>query len=161
MTDLLFAGGNNPAGHYLIRCVPVIGVQSMPEPAAGGPMVVNGPPTFKSGYTWIKLYGTEGTKTYDEQQQEVDDGEIWNLTISLFLPGDSAQQRTALAQMVRHRFVVECQDNTGTWRRVGTKTQSLQLTYRFGVGGPMGSQRGATLTFQGTVTAPPPLVTGI
>jgi hypothetical protein len=161
MTDLHYVGGNNPAGTYLIRCAPVVGLLSLPTPATGGPLVVVGPPTFHPGYRWYQLYGTEGTKDYDEDQQNTDNGDIWSVSVQLFLPGDSAQERATLMEMVRHRFIVECQDNAGTWRRLGTKTENLKLTYKFGIDPQMGGRRGATLKFTGELTQCPPIVSGV
>lgn len=158
MTDLNYAGGDNPAGIYLIRCAPVVGVQSLPTPATGGPMVVLGPPVFYPGYAWLQLYGTEGTKTYSEEEEETDNGPLWSVSVGLFLPGDSAQQRRSLSDMARHRYILECQDNMGLWRRLGTRKETMQLKYKFGIGGQVGDRRGATITFSGALTQMPPMV---
>jgi len=161
MMDLNYAGGDNPAGIYLIRCVPVVGVKSLPTPATGGPMEVAGPPVFHPGYAWLQLYGTEGTKTYAEEEEETDNGPIWSVSVGLFLPNDSSLVRSNLSQMARHRYILECQDNSGQWRRLGTQVESLQLKYKFSIGAQVSDRRGATLTFSGTLTQIPPMVTGI
>ncbi|MCX6216473.1 hypothetical protein [Spirosoma sp.] len=159
MTDMTFAGGNNIAGGYKLRCVPVVGVQSLPTPATSGPM--NAPPlTLKSGFTWINIYGTEQTKDYNEGESETDNGPLWAVSTSLFLPGDSADQRRTLLQMSRHTFIVECQDNVGLWRRLGTLTEGLSFAYKFTIDAQAGGQRGALLTFSGNLTQIPPLLTG-
>ena len=156
MTDLLFASGESNIGGVLsIRFVSVVGIDTMPEPAATGPST---PPTFRSGFRWLTCYGTAGTKTYDEKQEADDNGPLWSVTISAFLPGDSAERRAELKQLVRHRFVVEIEDNTGLRRRIGTPVESLALSYRFRTGGPMGDRRGAQLEFSGSLTAPPAVV---
>lgn len=158
MTDLLFAGGNNIAGLFKIRCAPVAGILTLPLPAPAGPIQVSTGPTFAQGYAWYTIYGTEGTKDYSEEQQMTDNGPVWAVKLSLFLPGDSADNRGSLLEMTHHRFVVECQDNLGLWRRVGTKEQNLELSYRFGTDAAAGGRRGNWLTFSGQLTAPAPFV---
>ena len=155
MTDLLYAGGNNIAGLFLVRCAPVAGILTLPLPAPAGPLLVTGAPTFRNGFQFYSLYGTEGTKDYEENQEMTDNGSTWTLKAGLFLPSDSAETRTSLEQMSRHRFVVECQDNTGLWRRLGNQEQSLALSYAFAINAAAGGQRGYKLTFNGVMTRPP------
>lgn len=158
MTDLTFGGGNNIGGQYLLRCIPVVGVANLPIPATAGPISA-GAITLKSGFSWINIYGSEQTKSYNEEQAETDNGPLWSVSTSLFLPGDSAQQRTTLQQMSRHRFIVECLDNVGLWRRLGTPVEGLSFAYKFAVGAAAADKRGAVLTFSGTLTQIPPIIT--
>ncbi|GAB3550632.1 hypothetical protein [Spirosoma fluminis] len=156
MMDLLFSGGNNVGGNYLIRFTPVVGIQAMPTPATNGPTT---PATFYSGYRWFDCYGTEGTKAFSEDEQTTDNGPIWNVTVNAFLPGDSAERRQQLAELVRHRFVVEIIDNNGQRRRVGSKLENLELSYEFKTGAAAGDRQGATLSFKGQLTQPAPILT--
>jgi hypothetical protein len=156
MTDMLFSTGvNNPGGNYLIRFVPVAGIQSMPAPATSGPSTVA---SFKTGFRWFQVYGTEGSKTVDEQEDDSDQGPVWSVKVVTYLPGDSSELRQQLADMVRHRFVLEVEDNTRVIRRIGTPIESFQLSYSFKTGGAMAERRGATLTFKGQLTAPAPIL---
>lgn len=157
MTDLLFAGGDNHAGQHHIRCVPVVGVETAPTPATTGPITA-GALTFFEGWSWINLYGTFQTKSYSEDESLTDNGPLWAVSASLFLPGDSAEQRATLQTMSPHRFIVECQDNHGIWRRLGTRTEPLSFSYKFGIAANLGGQRGATLSFAGNLTRVPPLI---
>lgn len=156
MTDLLYAGGDNPGGLFSIRFVPVVGVQSLPLPAAG---TVASPPTFRTGYGWLKAYGTVFTADFDEADTVTDNGHTYSISLELFLPGDSAQRRAQLSTMTAHRFIVEFDDNTGLVRRVGTIVESLQLTTKFSSGKQLADKRGHTLTFSGVLTSPAPIVT--
>ncbi|WP_119669712.1 hypothetical protein [Fibrisoma montanum] len=156
MTDLYFIGGNNIGGNDLVRFVPVVGIASMPIPATDGPL--SDPVLFKLGYTWFTLYGTQGTKSYVEDEQEDDNGPVWSVSISVFFPGDSALVRGQLREMSDHRFVVEVQDNTGLWRRVGTLTEPLTFKYRFTTGDQPGDRRGSTITFSGNLLRPAPII---
>lgn len=156
MTDLLFDGQPNYAGNYLIRCAAVAFVKSLPPVVTPGS--VSGSLVFHTGFSWQNVYGTEETKEYEEKPDETDDGTIWNVQISCFLPGDSAQLRFTLDQMVRHRFIVECEDNVGLRRRVGTKVENLSFAYSFGVDPQMSGRRGYKLSWSGKLTSPPPIV---
>ena len=158
MTDLLYAGGNNIAGLFLVRCAPVAGILTLPLPAPAGPLTVSGAPTFRTGFGFVSIYGTEATKAYEENMDESDNGEVWSVKLSLFHPSDSPAVRTSLRQMARHRFLLECQDNTGLWRRAGTKEQSMALTYRFEIDADAGGRRGYRLNFAGSMTAPPAFI---
>ena len=149
MTDLTFEGGNNPGGNCVLRFAPVAGIASIASPLTQ--------PVFRTGYRWFDAYGSEGTKEVDETQDETDNGPTWNVKISLFLPGDSVQRRGALAELVRHRFILEVQDNAGLYRRIGTLTECLQFSYSFRTGGAMAQRRGAQLTFRGTLSTQPPI----
>ncbi|QIP14721.1 hypothetical protein G8759_19930 [Spirosoma aureum] len=155
MTDLTFDNGNNIAGNSLIRFVPVVGIQALPTPATGG---LTTAPTFQAGYRWFTCYGTEGTKNYQEQQSMDDNGSLWSITVSLFLPGDDQIRRRALADMTRHRFILEVEDNAGLMRRVGTMTETLEFNYTFGIDAQMGGRRGYTLSFKQSFTEAPPLL---
>lgn len=146
MTDLTFEGGNNIGGNALLRFAPVAGIASLASPVAV--------PTFRAGFRWFDCYGTQGSKDVDENEEETDNGPVWSVKVSLFLPGDSAVRRLALADLVRHRFLLEVEDNVGLRRRIGTLSEPMQLSYNFKTGGPMAERRGAGLTFRGNLTAP-------
>lgn len=133
----------------------MVGIQALPTPATGAPTPV---PTFRAGYRWFSCYGTEGTKNYQEQENIDDNGPLWSVSFSLFLPGDDADRRRALADMARHRFVLEVEDNTGLRRRIGTLTETLEFTISFGIDAAMGGRRGYTLSFKGTFTDAPPII---
>lgn len=157
MTDLLFSTGvNNLGGNFLIRFVPVAGIASMLPPATSGPSTQ---PTFKTGFRWFLCYGTEGSKTIDEQQSDSDQAPVWTVQVATFLPGDSAEVRQTLAELVRHRFVLEVEDNVGVIRRIGKPAENLSLSYGFKTGGALGDRKGAVLTFSGQLTSPIPIVT--
>ncbi|GAB3958218.1 hypothetical protein GCM10028805_52120 [Spirosoma harenae] len=158
MTDLLFAGGNNTAGLFQVRCAPVVGFSTFPLPAPSGPIQINSNPTFSEGFAWYTIYGTEGTKDYQEEQQNTENGPVWAVKFSLFLPGDSAALRGSLSEMVHHRFVIEVQDNVGIWRRIGTPEQNLELSYQFAINAAAGGRRGYVVAFSGQMTNPPPYV---
>lgn len=159
MTDLTFDNGNNIGGTFLIRCVPIVGVSALPSPNSS--LVVSGPPTFVTGYRWFDIYGTQNSKSYSEEEEEDSNGCVWDVSVGLFLPGDSPTIRASLAEMAAHRFIVECQDNCDVWRRLGTKIEHLQMKYKFSAGTSAGDRRGATISFSGQLTSAPPIVTGI
>ncbi|GAB3956697.1 hypothetical protein GCM10028805_47360 [Spirosoma harenae] len=158
MTDLNFQGGNNIAGLFQVRCAPVVGILTFPLPAPSGPIQTSEQPTFSEGFAWFSIYGTEGTKDYQEEQQMTENGPVWAVKLSLYLPGDSPLNRSSLDEMVRHRFIIEVQDNLGLWRRIGTPEQNLELTYQFGISAAAGGRRGTVLTFSGQLTSPSPFV---
>lgn len=162
MTDLLFDGATNIAGNYLIRFVPVVGVSSLPLPAASGPTagLITSGPTFQDNYRWFTAYGTDFTKSVDEKQTETDNGPVWDIVIELFLPGDAPDRRVQLAELVRHRFLVAVEDNTGLKRLFGTLEEPLLLTYSFQVAKNPGDRRGYTLTFAGQLSRIAPAYTG-
>jgi hypothetical protein len=152
MTGLSFAGGNNIGGNFLIRFAQVVGIQAVPTPATGGPV------TFYPNWGWREVYGTEGKKTYDENQTKPDDGSLWEITITCFLAGDTKENRQLLGELVNHRFVVEIEDNVGLLRRVGNKTENLELTYKQSNGSAPSDPRGYLLTFKGEMTSIPPII---
>lgn len=152
MTDLLFQPTNNMAGLLLVRYVTTIGLTDLP---------LIGPAVFKPGHRWFTIYGSQWTKDYKEDQTETDNGDIWSIDIQLFFPGDSEPQRAAINQLTgRHRFVVETQDNIGIWRRTGTISEGLSLSYKFGIDQSAGGRRGTSIRFSGDLTARPPIVLG-
>lgn len=146
MTDLLFTPSNNIGGSLLLKFAPVAGIQAMSAPATSV--------QFRTGYRWYAAYGTPGTKGFEEDEEETDNGPVWTVRLTAFLPGDSAERRQALAEMVRHRFVVEVEDNAGLRRRVGSLAEPLQFSYKFTTGEQTADRRGATLTFRGSLTRP-------
>lgn len=155
MTDLNYEEANNPGGNTLVRFVPVGGVTALPPVSSP---VTQGPPTFRTGWRWFNLYGTLHTKTYDEEEGYNDNGPLWNVTISVFLPADSPLIRQTLAEMSPHRFVVEVTDSAGMLRRAGNLIEHLEMKYKFGTGAQMADRRGATITFTGVFTRPVPVV---
>ncbi|WP_139361580.1 hypothetical protein [Spirosoma sp. 209] len=146
LSDLLFEPVDNPGGNCLVRFVPVIGVSAI--------STVNGPVSFRSGYRWLTCYGTDGTIGFEEDQEETDNGPIWNVSIDGWLPGDSPQRRQLLADLVRYRFMVEVEDYAGLVRRAGTLEQALSFRYQFSTGKQLGDRRGTQLTFSGQLTKP-------
>lgn len=157
MTDLLFeTGSTNIGGSLLIRFAPVAAISQLPPPAPSGPST---PPTFRAGFRWYSCYGTEGTKPFDEEQSQSDNGPVWAVKVQAFLPGDSAGLRQALRELSRHRFVLELEDNVGLLRRIGTLIENLELTYSFTTGAAMGDRRGFKLVFSGSLSAPSPILT--
>lgn len=147
MTDLNYQPVNNIGGNYLVRVVPAIG--TTPNLAPGAPI------TFREGFRWYFIYGTDQTKLYDEKQSISDNGPYWELTIGLFVPGDAADRRKQLAEMVRYRYILQCEDNTGLLRQIGTFEQPLELTYEFSTGKSVGDLRGYMLSFKGTLSEAP------
>lgn len=149
MQDLFYpAGQNNVGGLFQIWFVPIVGIASM-----SGVNV-----TFRAGYDWLTCYGTEGSKGYTEEEEDSDQGPVFTITIEGFLPGDTLDRRRSLAEMVRHRFLINMIDNSGLVRRAGTLTEGLQLKYKFATGQLPGDRRGATLTFFGQLSVPPPVI---
>lgn len=147
MTDLLHEPVTNVGGLYIIQLTPVVGVL----PAFRTDASI----TFREGFRWYTIYGTDQTRLYDERQSSTDNGPVWELTVSLFLPGDNADRRSQLADMVRHRFIVRCEDNNDQLRQVGSYEQPLELTYQFTTGKGVADLRGYALTFRGSLSEAP------
>lgn len=150
MTDLNVQPVNNVGGNYSLRVVPAIG--TTPNLAPGAPI------TFRDGFRWYYIYGTDQTKLYAEKQSGSDNGPYWELTIELFVPGDDADRRRLIAEMVRYRFILQCEDNNGLLRQVGTYEQPLELTSQFTTGKTVGDQRGYMLSFKGTLSDAPAIL---
>ena len=150
MADLVYNYGNNIGGILQIRCAPVAGILTAPS---------TGALSFQNGFGWVGVYGTDFTKSYSEESERTDNGDLWTVSTSLFYLGDSADVRALIAQLKGFdRYIVECQDGLGLWRRVGTLVESLALTYKFGIGPNIGDRRGYTISFAGTLTTCPPIL---
>lgn len=149
MTDLNYDPVNNIGGLYRIRFVPVAGIT---------PTLATGTPNFRDGFRFYTAYGTESTRLYEERQSTSDNGPIWDLTVSAFLPGDNPERRTQLAEMVRHRFIIQCEDNNGLLRQVGSYDQPLELSYQFVTGKAVSDLRGYALTFRGSLSQAPAIL---
>lgn len=150
MTDLNLQPINNIGGNYLVRVVPAIG--TTPNLAPDSPI------TFRDGFRWYAIYGSDQTKRYDEKQSGSDNGAYWELTIGLFVPGDDADRRRQLGEMVRYRYILQCEDNNSLLRQVGSFEQPLELTYEFSTGKSVGDLRGYMLTFKGTLSDAPAIL---
>ena len=150
MTELVYSYGNSVGGIRQIRCAPVAGIESS---TAAGAL------SFLTGYGWISLYGTDFTKSYSEESERTDNGDLWTVSTGLFFPGDSADVRALIAQLKAFdRYLIGCQDNHGLWRRLGSVVESLTMSYKFGIGPNVGDRRGYTISFAGTLTSCPPIL---
>ena len=147
MNDIVYDHtADNLGGGYRVRFAPVAEIAAMPT--------VAGAVTFRAGGRWAEVYGTDNSKNFGEDASETDNGPVWAVKINLFLPGDGAAIRAMLADMMRHRQVVEAQDNNGLWRRAGTLTEPMSFSYKFTTGDEVPDRRGAVLTWAGSLLTP-------
>lgn len=156
MMDLLFPDGqSNTAGVYLLRFGLLATISSMPYPSGGS---VTGSISFQDGSRWYNVYGSDYSKTYDEERQLTDNGPVYTVTVGCFFPGDSAAVRSQLDWMGFHRFLLECEDNEGLLRRIGSPQEGLTFAYTYSSGNQPGDRRGYTLKWTGQFSAIPPVV---
>lgn len=104
---------------------------------------------FTAGYTWHEGYATQETLSYTEEPQSDDGGQIYNITISGFVPGESPQLVDLVESMALDRYVLLIRDSSGQLRLAGSAEAPLDFSASFGSGAARQDLKGFNIKFSG------------
>ena len=143
MSEIARTGKWNPGGGRWLEIVPAIGVVSL------------SPLQLKTGFSFTRIYCTQGTIAYHEEPTRSDNGLTYDYQIKGFSPDDTKTKRASLDQLlVIERMVCRFCDNSGLTRLAGTAIQPLLFTYKFGTDADVPGSRGYALELAGSTTTP-------
>ena len=136
MDHLTWAGGNNMGGVREFRFAPIQHLRNPPDIILG---TVDEEMDFRQfapgeSYDWNTGYVTEDTAEFQETETEGPGGTLFIAEFTGFFPGDTAEQRANLDDIVRHYHVVDVTDNNGNLRRMGTLQNPARITTAFSTG---------------------------
>jgi hypothetical protein len=109
--------------------------------------------------TWRPLPFVIGTGGYTEEAQPAAQGTTFRAAVSVFMPGDSAEQRNELNRMRHRRFLLRMTGRDGRLLLLGTIEQPLRFESRFATGPAGDAQRGYNCTFSGAILTKSPQYT--
>lgn len=135
MDNLIFDGGDNMGGARHFRFSPIENITALPDVFNG---MVDEAIDFAGSNDWFQGYVTEDTADFNEGGKQGPGGPILEPEFNDFFPGDTPSVRRTMADLVRHRFVVDVTDNNGRVRRMGTLDNPVRFTTDYSTG------RGAT-----------------
>lgn len=85
----------------------------------------------------------------DYEPVKSDEGEIYDHTITGFLPGESVVNTKVLNIIRKYRFLVIYQESDGTFRWLGNKDAGLQMNIRYNSGNRDNTAKGYNISFTG------------
>ncbi|WP_128544069.1 hypothetical protein [Larkinella soli] len=145
------SGKWNPGGGSWLEVVPAVAIQEYARSTVAAAPTV----TLRSGWTWKRIYCTQGTLQYRDQTKETENGYLHELEIRGFAPDDSAGKAMLIDELLQYRrFLVRFRDNAELTRLAGTPVESLLMEMELGTDSEVPGQRGYQLNFTGTLTAP-------
>jgi hypothetical protein len=146
----------NTPGVKEIQILHQKGVDEFPD-VTHGTNLIETAPTLNAGYAWTTdFYFTPYTANYTESE-ELDRGtNTWSVKVECFQPKNDEDDIYAAIQLERKRFIIDCTDNDGRRRLVGTKDQPLRLAQRYQLGIKPGEPKGTVFVFEGRLSKRPP-----
>lgn len=148
MNDILKHCEDNIGGVYLFRIVLSSDVIGIAERFNGK---VCEPVTLKAGARWYDFYGTEGTMDLKEDQQENDHGSYFKIKLVASVPKIRTSIDETFEDMKNKKFIVDCIDNNGHRKLLGTISEPLQFKYSAGTGVGAPNKNGYSVEFYGDV----------
>lgn len=100
------------------------------------------------GATWYTLPYAQGSGAFVEDQNDDAQAVTYKVTVSAFLPGDSAAMRGELNRMRNRRFIVRL-TRTGQVLIIGMPEYPLKFESTFNSGNDGGDNRGHRVSFSG------------
>ena len=126
MNDINKHCEDNLGGVYFFRFIPKTDVSSISEPINGK---VCEPVALIPGARWFDFYGTEGTKSLKEDQQQSDQGDYFRIKLSGSTPKVRTDVSNTLFDMKDQEFIVDCIDNNGHRKLLGTIKEPLRFSF--------------------------------
>lgn len=138
MEDLLNIQDDNLGGLRLIKFTPIRFLLSL------------NPIQFLNGRDWISIYCTPETGVLAEQTQEDDNGFPQNVSVTCTVPKIREDVHQILASYRGEICVVDCYDQNGNQRRVGTSAGQVRLYDQSTTGTAAADLNNYTINFKGT-----------
>ena len=110
---------------------------------------------------WLSMPLLPGTGSWIEEQQDTDQGPLFNVTVSGLLGSDGPEVREEINRMKRHRFLLRVPNRNGSKSLVGWPEQPAVLEARFDSGAGPGDTRGWRISFRVTQLWPSPNYTPV
>jgi hypothetical protein len=153
MNDINKHCDDNLGGVYLLRFIPKTDVSSIALPIKGR---VCEPVVLNAGACWYEFYGTEGTKNLKEDQQPSEHGDFFKLKLSGSTPKIRTSISDTLNEMKDKEFIIDCIDNNGHRRLLGTINEPLRFQFTSDTGNSAPNKNAYTFEFYGDVSKSPP-----
>ena len=128
------------------------GISSIPVPVLSK---ITLPVTLKIGYSWKTGYSAIDSLEYSEPTKKTDDG-IYHIPLLRGFVPDQESMLQLLAEMQYRWFIVQCTDNDGLKRLVGTQEHPLFFSSDFETQTVSG-QKGHIFKFSGVLKRKAPI----
>lgn len=153
MNDINKHRGDNLGGLYHFRFIPKNDVNSIPVAISGK---ICEPVELKSGARWFDFYATEGTQSFNEDQQTNDHGNYFKLKLSGSTPKIRTEVSDIFNEMKDQEFIIDCTDNNGNRRLIGTINEPLRFSFKSDTGNGAQNKNAYSFEFYGDVSKVPP-----
>lgn len=153
MNDINKHCSDNIGGVYLLKFIPKTDVSSIPATINGK---VCEPVILNSGARWYEFYGTEGTKSLKEDQQPSEHGDYFKLKLAGSTPKIRTDVSDIFNEMKDQEFIIDCTDNNGNRRLLGTINEPLRFQFTSDTGNGAANKNAYTFEFYGDVSKVPP-----
>ncbi len=143
MTDILKPIGDNIGGLQKLEFIPIIDVDSIPDPVQG----TIDDPILKLGKRWFQCYFSPGTLGFSEEKNNSGAGIQYNPVLTPFIPKDNPELSAILREMDGYLFLVKYQDNNGYMKLVGDLNTGLRFESSLSTGNTPAERNGHKLKF--------------
>lgn len=140
---------DNLGGLNHIRFVPARLVNSI-SPVYNG--AIHLAVELKANAAWYELPYSIETLGFKDEQQESEHGAYYTKQITAIVPQHNDEKNNFLSVMDNERFIVDCLDNNGKRRLVGTIAEPMQLKKMADTKNNVAGRNEYQLTFTGTGT---------
>lgn len=149
-----FENTDNLGGVNTLKFIPVAGVASI-APVLGG--AIHTGVVLNDNYAWYELPFTLETMGFKDEGQPSENGTFYNKQIVGIVPKHNAEKINFLSNTDNVKFIVDCLDNNGIRRLVGTVAEPLILIVSADTKTSVAGRNEYLLTFTGSGTALSPV----
>lgn len=93
-----------------------------------------------------EIYFTADSGMFKETSDSVNEGIVYNTVISVFVPGDSDDLRTALVEIEFRPYVIIFEDGNGNYKLAGSSSEPFRITAELNTGADTKDRSGIKLT---------------
>ncbi len=144
----------NLSGFKSIKYIFADEIDSIPRQSDG--VINDSDIVLKTGSAWYDLYFTPGTLKGKVSQKQTSAGNLYEITINLSIPRESASNSNAIDLLSRRPVVLKALDNNGINKLYGNNNEKLIAEFDVNRDGLPGGQNGYEITITGKMTNYPP-----
>jgi hypothetical protein len=140
--------GPNPGGQNKLYVIRAVDLTSIPDPAVEGDVVVTADIVAKATRAFAHWAFAQDTGDLQVKAVGEDGNQSWEVSVSVFVPGDNALIAKVSNNVLNQKFVVIVVDGLGQARIGGTIDRGMVCTPEYNSGKAFTEKKGRTFTFK-------------
>ena len=153
MADINKTDSDNIAGSVLVEFCDLLSIAGIPD--AVDNTVDESLILLVTAAAWDKFYGSPETVLITISPENSNAGHIWNVSLKLRYPKDSASVTNTFISMARHTYLIKLTDANGIKKLLGSRDNPMRMVFEILNPGEMSGYNGYQVEFKSAYTKPP------